>query len=162
MSTVFILAPVIIGSWPAISAAVAGAAAAMGFAMAKSADDKRSNIAQDQQEQQDDQRTIKIEIKDSAVLAGNLMTGQSIEATRGHITIRVHRDERGRCSVCASGVNVSDNQLRQVAEEFTERLTQCFVYNKIMTELKQKGFRVVNEKVEEDQSVRIHVRRWEN
>jgi hypothetical protein len=39
-------------------------------------------------------------------------------------------------------------------------MTQCFVYNKVMTEMKAKGFQVVNEEIMGDESVRIHVRRW--
>jgi len=47
-----------------------------------------------------------------------------------------------------------------VAEEFTQKLTQCFVYNKVMKELKGKNFQVINEEVTQDQSIRINVRRW--
>ena len=54
----------------------------------------------------------------------------------------------------------SETELKQVAEEFTQKLTQCFVYDKVVRELKNKEFQVVNEEVMEDESIRIHVRRW--
>ena len=74
--------------------------------------------------------------------------------------IRVRRDERGRCVVCASGQGYSKAQLQQLAEEFSEKLSKVFVYNKIMSELKNKRFNVVNEEVMDDESIRIHVRKW--
>jgi len=47
-----------------------------------------------------------------------------------------------------------------MAQQFTEKLTQCFIYDKVVKELKTKSFQVVNEEVMEDESIRIHVRRW--
>ena len=47
-----------------------------------------------------------------------------------------------------------------MAEEFTQKLNQSFVYNKVMKELKSKNFQVVNEEVTQNQDIRIHVRRW--
>lgn len=51
-------------------------------------------------------------------------------------------------------------EIKQIAAEFTQKLTQCFVYDKVMRELKNKQFQIVNEEVMEDQSIRINVRRW--
>ncbi|MHC4160295.1 MAG: DUF1257 domain-containing protein, partial [Planctomycetota bacterium] len=87
-------------------------------------------------------------------------TDQGIVLTKGTVELRVKRDERGRCSVCAKGIGHSKVELKQIAEEFTQKLTQCFVYDKVLRELKNKDFQVVNEEVTEDESIRIHVRRW--
>ena len=101
-----------------------------------------------------------MELADSQVLAQNVATGRQIVLTKGSIRIVVERDARGRCKVCASGKGHSKAELKQVAEEFTQKLNQSFVYNKVMKELKSKNFQVVNEEVSQDQSIRIHVRRW--
>lgn len=157
MSTVLILAPVIIGGgWPAISAAVAGAAVALGFTAQKTA----REVAQEAHAAEDVQNAVEIELAESEALAQNLATGQQIVLTKGSIRIVVERDARGRCKVCASGKGHSKAELKQAAEEFTQKLTQCFVYNKVMKELKSKNFHVVNEEVTQDDSIRIHVRRW--
>jgi len=155
MGVVLILAPVIVSSWPAISVAVAGAAAALGFTMQKTIQE----IAQGTKAEEAVQE-VEVELADSQVLAQNVATGRQIVLTKGSIRIVVERDARGRCKVCASGKGHSKAELKQVAEEFTQKLNQSFVYNKVMKELKSKNFQVVNEEVSQDQSIRIHVRRW--
>jgi len=155
MSTVLILTPVIISSWPAISAAVAGAATALGFVMHKTVQEVMAGVQTEEGVQ-----NVEVELAESEVLAQSLATNQQIVLTKGDIKIVVERDARGRCKVCASGKGHSKVELKQVAEEFTQKLTQCFVYNKVMKELKGKNFQVINEEVTQDQSIRINVRRW--
>ncbi len=155
MSTVLILAPVIISNWPAIAVAAAGAASALGFTMKQTA---REMLEKD--EQAAAQENVELELADSQVLAQGLATNQKIVLTKGSTQITVQRDARGRCKVCASGKGLSKAELKQAAEEFTQKLTQCFIYDKVMKQLKGKNFQVVNEQVAQDESIRIHVRRW--
>ena len=154
MSAILVLTPVIIANWPVITAAVAGAASAMGLlvkeSISEAVEEKQSNV----------ERNVEVELSDSKVLTESMATDQEIVLTKGDMELRVKRDQRGRCSVCAKGTAHSEAELKQVAEEFTQRLTQCFVYDKVMRELKRKEFQVVNEEVMEDESIRIHVRRW--
>ena len=152
MSTVLILAPIVIGSWPAISAAAAGAAAALGLAL-------KSEIKEQVEDHQDDRERVEIDLEESEITEG-LSSGQEMVFAKEDCEIRVRRDERGRCVVCAVGKGHSKAQLKKMAEAFAEKLSQCFTYNKVMTELKKKRFNVVNEEVMEDQSIRIHVRKW--
>lgn len=155
MSTVLILAPVIISNWPAIAVAAAGAASALGFTMKQTAQEML-----EKDEQAAAQENVELELADSQVLAQGLATNQKIVLTKGSTQITVERDARGRCKVCASGRGLSKAELKQAAEEFTQKLTQCFIYDKVMKQLKGKNFQVVNEQVAQDESIRIHVRRW--
>ena len=156
MSTVLILTPIIIGGgWPAISAAVVGAAAALGFTVHKTATEVEQKV-----ETAQGVENVEIDLAESEALAQNLTTGQKIVVTKGDIKITVERDARGRCKVCASGKDYAKAELKQAAEEFTQKLTQCFVYNKVMKQLKTKNFQVVNEEVTQNKDIRIHVRRW--
>ena len=154
MGAVLILTPVIIGSWPLITAAVAGAASAMGLMVSESVKEAVK------EGQSDVEQSVELELSDSKVFTDTMATNQEIVLTKGTIELRVKRDERGRCSVCAKGTGHSKVELKRIAEEFTQKLTQCFVYDKVMRELKNKDFQVVNEEVTEDESIRIHVRRW--
>jgi len=155
MSAVLVLTPVIISSWPVITAAVVGAASALGCVVKQSVKE-----AVQQHQATAVGQSVEVELAESQVLAQNIATDKQIVVTKGNIELRVGRDERGRCTVCASGVGLSKTELKQVAEEFAQRMTQCFVYNRVTSELKNKGFQVVNEEIMEDESVRIHVRRW--
>ena len=154
MSTILILTPVIIGSWPAITAAVAAAAAALGMAVKESVHESveqaNAEVAQ----------SVEVELAESQVLAQSMATGKEIVVTKDNVELRVSRDQRGRCVVCAKGLGRSKAELKQIAEEFTQKLTQCFTYNRVVSELKNKNFQIVNEEVTEDESVRINVRRW--
>ena len=157
MSTVIVLTPVVISSWPAITAAVAGAATAMGLVVKESVkqavQESVGNVASVEQQ-------VEVELAESEVLAQNIATDKEIVLTKGDVQLRVQRDARGRCTVCAKGKGHSKAELKQMAEEFTNKMTQCFVYNRVASELKNKGFQVVNEEVMEDEAIRINVRRW--
>lgn len=154
MSAIIVLTPVIIANWPVITAAVAGAASAMGLLV-------KESISQAVEEKQSSvERNVEVELSDSKVLMESMATDQEIVLTKGDIELRVKRDQRGRCSVCAKGTGHSEAEMKQTAEEFAGKLTQCFVYDKVMRELKNKEFQVVNEEVMEDETIRIHVRRW--
>ena len=156
MSTVVILTPIIIGSWPTITAAVAGAATALGLALKETVKEevKQAN------EQANVEQQVEIALSESEVLAQSMATNKEIVLTKGNIELRVRRDERGRCTVCAKGKGHSKAELKQMAEQFTQKMTQCFVYNRVATELKNKGFQTINEEIMDDEAIRINVRRW--
>ncbi|MHC4646230.1 MAG: hypothetical protein ACYTBJ_12065 [Planctomycetota bacterium] len=159
MSTVIILtpilAPVIMGGWPAITAAAAAAAAALGCVVKESVQE-----AVQQQQSTAVGQSVEVELTEGEVIAENIATGKEIVLTKGNVELRISRDERGHCKVCASGPGHTETELRRIAEEFAQRMTQCFVYNRVTSELKNKGFQVIDEEIMEDESVRIHVRRW--
>ncbi|OHB75291.1 MAG: hypothetical protein A2Z25_12815 [Planctomycetes bacterium RBG_16_55_9] len=158
MSTVIILTPIIIGGWPTITAAVAGAAAALGLAVKESVKEQVKQAAQEGVANEEQQ--VEIALADSEVLAQSMAIDKEIVLTKGNVELRVRRDERGRCTVCAKGKGHSKAELKQMAEQFTQKMTQCFVYNRVATELKNKGFQTVNEEVMDDEAIRINVRRW--
>lgn len=153
-----ILAPMVISAWPAIAAAVVGAATAMGMAVKEGVNTKVSSEAAVKGQERN---SVEVEVTQSEVLQ-NVTTGQEIVITKGNIELRVRRDERGRCSVCASGTGHTKAELKALADQFSQKMTQCFVYNRVMTELKTKGFQLVNEEQMADETVRLHVRRWES
>ena len=158
MSTVVILTPVIIGGWPTITAAIAGAATALGLAVKESVKEEVKQAVQ--QEAANVEQQVEIALAESEVLAQSMATDKEIVLTKGNVELRVRRDERGRCTVCAKGKGHSKAELKQMAEQFTQKMTQCFVYNRVATELKNKGFQTVNEEVMDDEAIRINVRRW--
>lgn len=151
MSAICVLAPTIIAGWPAISAAVTGAAAALGMTLTGEMKDAvkvsaPSDVAAD------------IPFENSEVKEG-LATGESISMTKGDIQVRVYRDERGQCRVCVDGKGRSKRELEAFGKEVVGRVTQMFVYNKVMTELKAKGFTIAQNEIDQNQTVHIHVQR---
>lgn len=157
MSTVIILAPVIVGAWPLITSAAMAAAASLGLTAAEEVAEmvRASGTVQEENE-------VEVTLSESSALAGRVHEDQKLEfATSEGVKITVKRDARGKCSVCASGLGFSDTELEMKAKEFSDKFSQCFVYNKIMKELKAKNLNIIEQNVEQDKSIRLHIRNWE-
>ena len=158
MSAILILTPLIVGAgWPAITAAAAGAAVALGLTVRSTAKEEAASAEENVQVK----NSVEVEVKNSEVLQNVATEQQIVLKAQDGVEVRVKRDARGRCVVCASGQGKSKAELQAFAERFTERMTQCFVYNRVMTELKAKGFQVTSEERAQDETVNIRVRRWE-
>jgi len=154
MSTVIILAPVIIGSWPVITAAAMAAAAGLGLTV------KEALQESCQEDEVDTNQAVEVELENSEILASQIASGKELIISKDGFTLKVTRDARGRCKICAEGTGYNKTELKRMAEEFTQKLTQCFVYHRTVSELKDKNFQMVNEEVAEDGTIRVHVRRW--
>jgi hypothetical protein len=149
MSAVCVLTPLIIASWPAIAAAIGGAAAAMGFSVARAelCDEERPRT-----------KKIETEIENSEVVADAIKAGEKMTIRKGDITIEFGLDARGRCTVCVTGTEQTDQELRKIGKEVAGRVIQQFTYNKLVSELKKRNYKVAQEEVLADESVRLRIR----
>jgi hypothetical protein len=152
MSTVLVVTPILIASWPAITAAVSAAVATMGFTVAQDA------VAQ--ANQGSGMSREEIEIEDSEILEGTVGTDQKILVERDGIRATFSRDARGGLRLCMEGHGMSKSQLRELGDELLGRVTQQYAYHKIVTELKNRNMTVVDEEVTVEKSVKIRVRNW--
>jgi hypothetical protein len=87
---------------------------------------------------------------------------QHIAVTRGGVTVNFSRDARGHVQVCVNGVSETEEALRAVGEELSQRVVQQYVYQRLIDECRARQFLVVEEEVEADKSIRLKVRHWEN
>jgi hypothetical protein len=155
MSTVLVVTPVLIASWPAITAAVTAAVGTMGFAAAATGAQAASSI----HGRSDGKTRAEIELEDSEIMA-DVAAGlqQEIVVQRDKIIARFTRDSRGALRVCMEGEGVAKSELKRVGEELVGRVTQQYVYHRLMTEMKDRHMTVIHEEVDEDHTVRIRVR----
>ncbi|MBU0641491.1 MAG: DUF1257 domain-containing protein [Planctomycetes bacterium] len=149
MSAVCVLTPLVISSWPAISAAVAGAAAAMGFAV------EGSNLPRERQPRR---RSVETEIANSEVVADAMAPAEKIVVHRGDVTIEFAPDARGKCTACVSGKKLSAEALRRIGEDVAGRVVQQFAYHRLVSELKDRNYTVVEERTLRDESVQLRIR----
>lgn len=152
MPGVCILAPAIVAGWPAISAAVAGAAAALGISVVQEGVEGAAQTVSARVQR------VELTVEDCEVVGQSLATEEQAVLAKGDVRLRVFRDARGHCKVSVEGRGHSREELRAMGDEFVQRLTQMYVYNRVMTELKKRGFTVISEEVAGDESVHIHVR----
>lgn len=157
MSAVCILAPVVIAAWPAFSAAVVAAATSLGYqVVSETANQRRAALAAQ------NSNKVELEIERSEVVTSQLGRDQRIAVTRDGVTVTFSRDVRGKASLCVTGEGHSRDELRALGEELSQCVVQNYVYQKLMDEMRARGFNVVEEEVNEDRSIRLKVRHWEN
>ena len=157
MSAVCILAPVVIAAWPAFSAAVVAAATSLGYQVASEANAQASSAMA-----QTKSNSVRLEIERSEVVTNQLARDQRIAVTRNGVTVTFTRDARGKASLCVTGTGQDKEELRALGEELSQCVVQQYVYQKLMDEMRARGFNVVEEEVSEDRSIRLKVRHWEN
>ncbi|RME40230.1 MAG: DUF1257 domain-containing protein [Planctomycetota bacterium] len=149
MSCVIVLTPVVVSSWPMIASAIMGAAASMKFAL------EGENLLE---EPSSNRKRVETELANSEVMEDRMKRGERIVLRRDDVTVEFGRDERGRCTVCVSGERRSEDELRRIGEEVTGRVVQQFAYHRLVTELKKRSYKVVEEEVLRDESVRLRIR----
>lgn len=157
MSAVCILTPVVIMAWPAFSAAVVAAASSLGYQVAAEAGSQLSR-----EKVSKAAGAVQLEIERSEVVTNQLGRDQRIAVTREGVTVTFSRDARGKASLCVTGTGQSKEELQALGEELSQAVVQQYVYQKLMDEMRARGFNVVEEEVSEDRSIRLKVRHWEN
>jgi hypothetical protein len=144
-------------AWPAFSAAVVAAASSLGYQIASEVSSQRPGEAVHK-----DAKAVQLEIERSEVVTNQLGRDQRIAVSREGVTVTFSRDARGKASLCVTGNGQSDEALRAAGEELSHAVVQQYVYQKLMGEMRSRGFNVVEEEVNEDRSIRLKVRHWEN
>jgi len=157
MSAVCILTPVVIMAWPAFSAAVVAAAGSLGYQVAAEINSQRPG-----ETLRKEAGSVQLEIERSEVVTNQLGRDQRISVTRDGVTIIFSRDARGKASLCVTGNGQSEEVLRALGEELSQAVVQQYVYQKLMSEMRARGFNVVEEETTQDRSIRLKVRHWEN
>lgn len=157
MSCVCILTPVVIAAWPAFSAAVVAAATSLGYQVASEAAGYKRAAASPKASEK-----VQLEIENSEVVTQQLGRDQRISVSKNGVTITFSRDARGKASLCVTGNGQSGEELRTIGEELSKAVVQQYVYQKLMDEMRTRGFNVVEEETSQDRSIRLKVRHWEN
>jgi len=156
MSCVCILTPVVIAAWPAFSAAVVAAANSLGYLVVEETIKQRNAL-----KSQAEAREVNLEIANSELVTNQLGRDQQICVTRQGVTVSFYRDSRGSASVCVSGEGFTEDELRALGEELSQRVVQKYVHQRLLDEIRARDFVVVEEEVNADQSIRLKVRHWD-
>jgi nitrogen fixation protein FixH len=155
MSCVCILTPVVIAAWPAFSAAVVSAATTLGYQVV-------SEVTQSNRVEAHQTNSVHLEIEQSELVTSQLSRDQRISVTRNGVTVTFSRDAREKASLCVKGEGHSEAELRALGEELSQCVVQKYVYQKLTDEMRMRGFVVVEEETNQDRTIRLKVRHWEN
>jgi hypothetical protein len=147
----------VIAGWPAFSAAVVSAATALGYTVVE--DIRQSEQARLRSKVKN---KVELQIDQSELVTGTWSRDQKISVKRGSVTVTFARDVRGKASLCVEGEGHPQEALQAMGEELSQRVVQRYVYQRILDEMRQQQFTVVEEEVDQNQAIRLKVRRWEN
>jgi Protein of unknown function (DUF1257) len=152
MSTVIVVAvPLVIAAWPTLTAAISAAVGTLGFAVTQKAAPQARQV-------RDAVNRAEIEVEDSEILEGTGATGEEMVVERDGIRAVFSRDARGSLKLCVEGRDLSKSELKQLGEDLIGRVTQQYVYHRLVSELKERDMNIVEEHMSEDQTIKIRVR----
>jgi hypothetical protein len=157
MSAVCILTPIVIASWPALSAAVVAAASSLGYQLA-------THEEQDYtlRESKKTERSIQLAIDQSELVTDRLDRTRQITVERDGVTVTFSRDARGKAGLCVSGTGHTDSELRTMGEELSQRVVQHYVYQRLKEEIQAREFVVIEEEVDANNAIHMKVRHWQS
>jgi hypothetical protein len=148
-----ILVPATMAAWPVVVAAAATAASTLGFAMATS--EAKAGVKASQATAATE---VSVDVESCEEITQAVALGDSLVFTKDDVTITVFRNNRNGVSVKVHSHQHSKQQLKALANEMIGKINQQYAYNRIVTELKQRNFNLVDQEVDEDGTVRLKVR----
>jgi len=151
MSSILVVTPLIVASWPLMSAAITAAIGTMGFAAVQHDGPRVRELA-------GAKTKAEIELEDSEILAGSGATGGEMVVERDGIRAVFSRDARGALKLCVEGHGHSKAELKRIGEALVGRVTQQYAYHRLVSELKERQMYIIEERVGEDQAIHIRVR----
>jgi len=155
MGAVLILTPVIVSAWPALATAVVSAAASLGYTAAKAGGVSVDEFAS--------MKTgLAIDVPNSEVLTGQLGLDERMSFTREGVTVTIWRNERGKAALHVNGSGHSQEDLKRLGEEMSQRLVRDYVYQQLKHEMQSRNFTLVEEVEDETHAIHMTVRHWDH
>jgi hypothetical protein len=151
MSSILVVTPLVVASWPLMSAAITAAVGTMGFAAAQNQGARVRQII-------DPKTRAEIELEDSEILAGSAGSGEQMIVERDGIRAIFSRDARGALKLCVEGTGQSKAELKRIGETLVGRVTQQYAYHRLVSELKERRMTILDERVGNDEAIHIRVR----
>jgi hypothetical protein len=152
MSCVFIVTTAVIVNPALLGAAITAVAGTLGF--------KALNKDKQFATEQPADKWVEISMNGSQIIGDTMKRESEFTIRRDDVTATFKREADGRCIVHISGKNKSENELQTIGQELVGRVTQQYAYNKVMSEMKNRGFTVTNEEVTADNTIKINISKY--
>ena len=159
MSVVFIVVPAVAAGWPMIAAAVGAACAGLGYAIESGRELAQSRAGETSRSQVSD-HSVELEMVNAEVIGDALAREQSLQVSKEGVTATFRKNARGKLTVHVDGER-SREELTAIGQQLMNRVRQQYAAEKVKTELLSKGFVLVDEHVDEQNNIRLSVRRFQ-
>lgn len=152
MPCVTVVAPILTASWPVLSSAILSAAVNLGYSTIKDIQEKQEQV---------EKESVEIAVDNCEVLKEAMDKRQQEKlVNKEDVGIAFYNDIRGKFCMRINGIDKTKEQLKEIGMEMLNKINQQYVYNKIISELKHKGYSVVSEEMTKNKSVQVVVRRF--
>ena len=152
--------PIIIGSVSLLSNAFANVATALGYSLAGTVAGSLLKGVQ-QQKEQTNQKTVIIPFDESEILEELQVAPKELKFSKENISISLFKDERDNYALKVTGSGKTIDELKTIGTDMKDRITQQYVYHKVVSGLKSKRYVVVNEAMNVERTVRVVLRRYD-
>jgi hypothetical protein len=148
MSAICVVPVVIAGgaAWPVVCAAAMATASVMGFKAVGFLSSAEITAE------------VELSAEGSEAVTQDIGRGESLTFAKDDVQLEFCRNTRGRITVKVHGKNRTIQELKSIGRQTADTLVQQYAYHRLMTELKQRNFNVVDQQVETDGTVRLQVR----
>lgn len=150
MSVSVVIVPVVISSWPTIAPVLAAAAGSLGFSLAK---------GRKKQQQGPTTNATILDVKNSSIVGEHVAAGETMVVEKEDVRVVFSVGVDQKCRVMVEGENRSKAELQAIGNQVAQKVVQMYSYHKVMTQVNQDEFEVVDEQVDEQGAIRIKVRR---
>ncbi len=105
-------------------------------------------------------RAVELEMANAEVIGDALVREETLSVEKDGVTATFRKDARGKLTLHVSGQG-TEQELGAVGQKLLNRVRQQYAAEKVRSELQDKGFVLVDEYVDEQDNIRISVRRFQ-
>lgn len=154
MSGVVVVLPVVASAaWPVLVTAASCVMTAMGYSIANTVAEAAAETGSVTR------NMVTLDVSNTEEVS--LGREESLTFVKDGVTVVFRRNARGRLTVCVEG-NLPKAELRELGEQLAGKVLQQFAYNRIVESMSARtGMSLVEQSVDEDETIRIKLRSWE-
>lgn len=152
MSGIVVVSPLLLAA-PVVMAAATAAASSLGFTVCS---DKVEEVLNTEEEE----TVVGFDVTEAPGLKDLLQQQGSLVLRRSDATVvirekgpGVHMEVRGRAE---------ESELETLGRDLLQSINQHYAYDRVVSDLKRRGFEALDEEVEEDGTIRLKLRRWDS
>lgn len=151
MSGIFVVTPLMLAA-PVVLAAATSAASSLGFNM----------VAQEAEKliPQEGENTVGFDIDEAEGLFELLQEKGTLVLQREDATV-VLQNKKNMVHMEVRGL-AAEEELEALGRQLLDSVTQYYAYDRVVSDLKQRGFEHLEETVDEDGTIRLKLRRWDS
>lgn len=157
MSGVVIIAPIVATvAWPILCSAAAAVMGNIGFSAVNAGVNSETEVTTDSKTR------VELDLANNEEVSATLRRGERLVFAKDGLSVVFSRDLRGQLKICVEGHGYSKNDLELFGREIAGRVVQQYAYQRIIQEMAAKHLSIVDQSVDDQDTIHIKLRGWED